>query len=245
MINPQQSHQLIRASLERYQLTALLNEYDNYYSLQNSLYLFAEQPMQQSFVEMLSDGEIEKETTGIGKEDNLLENYAEKIDHKIEHLEICSKLTEFDGVELWNCTYKSIPHTYIKCTRDNSWLEGINKPLLHASHPKTIENLPLLPPLTLLRPRPEHVPTLLSFLGCLHKKYPNHSPQTNSIFESRGRLVIFTKESWLADIGWLCYRVAYGEISYQGYLNWQTNNPKEVLDLARGKAHPESSILTL
>lgn len=113
---------------------------------------------------MLSEVDRRSETAGLGKEDNLLESYAEKVDHKIEHLEIGSKLTDFDGVELWNCTYKSIPHTYMKCNRDSSWLQGLNKPLLHNCHPKTVANLPLLPPLTLVRPRLEHVNTLISFL---------------------------------------------------------------------------------
>jgi hypothetical protein len=42
VVNPIQSHRGIRSTLEKYQLSSLLDEYDNYYSLQNNIYLFAE-----------------------------------------------------------------------------------------------------------------------------------------------------------------------------------------------------------
>lgn len=62
IVNPQEEHKSIRACLEKYRLAGLLREYDNYYSLQNSLYLFTEQPLQQSFqqsfLEMVSEGDL-------------------------------------------------------------------------------------------------------------------------------------------------------------------------------------------
>ena len=46
------------------------------------------------------------------------------------------------------------------------------------------------------------------------------------MFESSGKLVIFSKENnYRINKGWLCYRVVYGEISYQGYLRWSKHNP--------------------
>ena len=92
--------------------------------------------------------------------------YCNKPDTKLEELEIEGKLAEFEGGELWSCTYKRIPHTYIKF-RDSSWEMGLKKVMLHTSHPKLLPGLSLSPPLTKLKPSKDKLPQLLSFLGLL------------------------------------------------------------------------------
>lgn len=36
--------------------------------------------------------------------------------------------------------------------------------------------------------------------------------------------MIFTREAWQVDCGWLAYRVTKGPISYQGFLNWKKSH---------------------
>jgi hypothetical protein len=48
-------------------------------------------------------------------------------------------MAEIDGLEIWNCKFKNIPHSYVKIKND-AWKDCLTLPLLHPSQPKTINN---------------------------------------------------------------------------------------------------------
>ena len=151
--------------------------------------------------------------------------YYKEPELKVEDVTLGSKIGEFEGGELWNCKHKSIPHTYIKF-RDTQWEEGAKIKLLHTSNPNYFPLLNLFAPIHPLKPSISKLNQLLSFLEVLEKKYPTHYPTCDSIFEADNKLVIFTKENnYKINLGWLCYHVVHGQISYQAYLRWVKHNP--------------------
>ena len=98
-----------------------------------------------------------------------MESY--ETDNKIDGLEVKDLLAEFDGIELWNAKYKNIPHTFIKIKK-YSWLKSLNKPILHPSQPKTVNNLPILPRITKFKPSIEKLPTFVSYIKAVEEYFP-------------------------------------------------------------------------
>jgi hypothetical protein len=55
-------------------------------------------------------------------------------------------MAEVGDLEVWNCKYKHIPHSYLKIKKD-SWNNCLDFPLMHPSQPKKISEYPILPQL--------------------------------------------------------------------------------------------------
>lgn len=161
-----------------------------------------------------------------------MESY-EKIDNKIEGLEILSMLSEFDGMEVWNAKYKSIPHTYIKIKK-YSWTKSMGKGILHPCQPKTISHLPILPRITKFKPSLEKLQPFVSYIKTLEQVCPGSYPSMDSIFEYNQLPYVFVQEGgWEVNIGVLCYFVVFGDPEGQLSKNlvdkWAEENPNTML----------------
>lgn len=114
------------------------------------------------------------------RNDSLLESHGyDKMEDKIENLEILSKMVEIDGLEIWNVKYFSIPHCFVKVKKscwarsffcENMLASSTNSntaalaPLPHPSQPKAICSLPLIPRITKHRPSIDKLQIFVSFL---------------------------------------------------------------------------------
>lgn len=81
------------------------------------------------------------------------------------------KFAELDGLEIWNAKYLGIPHSFLKIKK-HTWTKCLNRPLLHASQPQTISDLPILPRITKFRPSIDKLMSFVSFLKLLEQYAP-------------------------------------------------------------------------
>jgi hypothetical protein len=105
----------------------------------------------------------------------------DKMENKIEDMEVIDKLEEFDGLELWNIKYKKIPHTFVKFKKQ-SWTKCLNLPLMHPSSPKSINEFPIMPRISKLNPSVDKLLPFVSFIKLLEQYFPNLLPSIDSIF---------------------------------------------------------------
>ena len=102
------------------------------------------------------------------------------------------KLAEIDGLEIWNCKYKHIPHSYIKI-KNEEWKDCLALPLLHPSQPKPINTHLILNKIEVLRPGIDKLLPFVSYLKLLDKYFPGFMPVIGSIFEFNGLPLVFAK----------------------------------------------------
>jgi hypothetical protein len=103
------------------------------------------------------------------------------------------KMAEIDGLEIWNCKYKKIPHSYLKI-KNEAWKNCLSFPILHPSQPKLLNNYPIMPRIQLLKPNINKILAFVSYLKLLDKYFPRFSPIIGSIFEINGLPLVFSKE---------------------------------------------------
>lgn len=101
-------------------------------------------------------------------------------------------MAEIDGLEIWNCKYKHIPHSYIKI-KNEEWKDCLTLPLLHPSQPKPINNHLILNKIEVLRPGIDKLLPFVSYLKLLDKYFPGFMPVIGSIFEINGLPLVFAK----------------------------------------------------
>lgn len=177
-----------------------------------------------------NEGNTNKNHSKLLEEDFIIMNNIEsiigdgdKLDNKIQDMEVVDKMSEFDGLQLWNIKYKKIPHTLIKFKKQ-SWTKCINLPLMHPSAPKTIDQYPILPRINKLNPSIDKLLPFVSYVKLLEQYFPNLLPSIDSIFQYNNLPYVFVEEDngygswkWQTNIGVLCYYVVYG--NEQGILS--------------------------
>jgi hypothetical protein len=134
--------------------------------------------------------------------------------HKIEDLEILDKMADFDGMEIWNCKYKHIPHSYVKIKKE-MWRSCFGLPLMHPAQPKFIGNLPIMPKIELLQPNIDKLLPFVSYLKLLDKYFPGFSPTIDSVFQINDLPLVFSREEgsgWNeeSNVSVLCYQIVNG-----------------------------------
>ena len=228
-INPELEVKEIEAVMlrehEKERSKELINELYSYYL--NSKHVFViyrgvkDEPILEHFSKLVT------EEDSLDRNESLMESY--ETDNKIEGLELADLLAEFDGIELWNAKYRSIPHTFIK-VKKYAWAKSLSKSLLHPCHPKLINNLPLLPRLTKYKPSIDKLAPFVSYLKMLEDFLPDSYPTIDSIFEYNGSPYVFVQEGgWETSMGVLCYYIALGDpegnLSKKVVERWLEKNP--------------------
>lgn len=93
-----------------------------------------------------------------------------------------------------------MPHSLVK-VKKASWAKCLTLPLIHPSQPKPIDNLPIFPRLTRLRPSTDKLLPFLSYLRLLEQYFPSLAPNLDSIFEYNSLPVVFSMED-ASNGGW-------------------------------------------